>query len=164
MIDREGLGNAIGVGIVGIIPAGVEFAERDVIWRVAIDLIRAHVDEWAFRAGLARSFEKIQRADSIGIEIIEGYRRRAIVGGLGGCMDNHIGTNFFHQIENPGAIADIDFVMDKAGQALDETLLIPARVALGSKKHCALVIVHPMHCKSEFIRKISAHFGTDQSG
>ena len=89
LVDREGLRDAVGVGRVGVVPAGRQLLQRDPVGRVAVDLVRAHVDEGRLRAGLARGLEQVQRADRVGVEVVEGNRRRAVVARLGRGVDDH---------------------------------------------------------------------------
>ncbi len=69
------------------------------------------MDERRFRAGLAGGFEQVERADGIGVEIVERDRRGAVVRGLGGGVDDDVGRSFLEQREHAGAVADVEFVV-----------------------------------------------------
>jgi len=60
------------------------------------------------------SLQKIQRSNRIRIEVIEGNRRRPVVGWLRRGVHQNIRLDLLDQLQNSLAIADIDFVMDKA--------------------------------------------------
>ena len=79
LVDREGLGDAVLVGGIVVIPTRVEFAERDGIWPIAVNFVRGHVDERRLGAGLPGGFEKVQRADGVGVEVIKRNRSGAVV-------------------------------------------------------------------------------------
>ena len=48
LVNAEGFPDAIRVGRIGIVPSLVEFHEWNLVGRVAINLVRAHVDEWGY--------------------------------------------------------------------------------------------------------------------
>ena len=91
LVDGEVFGDAIGVGGIGVVPAGFEFGEGDGVGPVAIDLVGGHVDEGRLRAGLAGGFEQVEGADGVGVEVVEGDGGGAVVGGLGGGVDDGVG-------------------------------------------------------------------------
>lgn len=76
-------------------PACFEFLECDGIVSGAVNLVRAHVDERRFGAGLAGGFEGIEGADGVGVEIVEGDRGGAVVRRLGGSVDGDVGLDLF---------------------------------------------------------------------
>ena len=104
LINRESLRNAMFVSRIGIIPASLEFTERDGIRGVSVDFVRAHVNERAFGTSLPRGLEEVERADSIGVEVVERDRRRAIVAGLGRRVHDDGRPHFLHQREHAGAV------------------------------------------------------------
>ena len=163
LVDREGFGDAVLVGEIVVIPARVEFAERDGIWPVAVNLVCGHVDERRLGTGLAGGFEEVQRADSVGVEVIKRNRSRAVVRGLCGGMDDDIGFDFCNEVENALPVPDVQFVVGEARDEIGEALLIPARVALGAKKCRALVVVHPVDGTALAGEK-NRDFGTNEAG
>ena len=113
LVDGEVLGNAMLVGWIGIVPAGLEFFQSDGIGTIAIDLIRGHVDEGRLWAGTACRLQEIQGADRIGVKVIKGNRCGPVMARLGSCMDNGIRTNFSDEVDYSLTIADIDLVVNK---------------------------------------------------
>ena len=90
LVDGEVLGDPVFESRVGVIPAGCVFLKADGVGPIPIDLVGGHVRERGFRAGPPGGFEEIERADGIGIEIVERDCGRTIVGRLGGGMDDGI--------------------------------------------------------------------------
>lgn len=163
LVDREGFGDAVLVGGIVVIPARVEFAERDGIGPITVNFVRGHVDEWRLGAGLPCGFEEVQRADGVGVEIIKRNRSRAVVRGLGGSVDDNVGFDFGNEVENALPVANIEFVVGEAGDQISEAFLVPTRVALGPKKCRALVVVHPVD-GTALPGKKDGYFGTDEAG
>ena len=163
LVDREGLGDAVFVGGIVVIPARVEFAERDGIWPIAVNFVRGHVDERRLGAGLAGGFEEVQCADGVGIKIIKRNRRCAVVRRLGGGVDDDVGLDFGNEVENALPVADVEFVVGEAWDEVGEAFLVPARVALGSKKCRALVVIHSVDGTALAGEK-DRDFGTDEAG
>src|SRR5436190_11604175 len=62
LIDRERLCDAIAEFLVRVVPARSLFLERDVVWRVAVDLVRAHENKSGIGRAALRRLEEIQRA------------------------------------------------------------------------------------------------------
>ena len=150
LIDGEVLGDAVLIGWICIIPAGLEFLESDGIGAVSVDLIRRHVDEGGLGAGSAGGLEHVEGADGIGIEVVEGDRSSTVVAGLSGSMDDGVRLHLSNQIEDALAVADIEFVMDKALQVFLEALLVPAGISLRTKEDGALVIINSVDLVTEF--------------
>ncbi len=115
LIDGEVLGDAIGVGGIGVVPAGFQFGEGDGVGAVAIDLVGGHVDEGRLRVGLAGGFKQVERADGVGIEVVERNGGGAVVRRLGGGVDDGIRTESGEQVEHALAVADIEFVVVEGG-------------------------------------------------
>ena len=69
------------------------------------------MDERRFRAGLSRGFEDIQRADGVGVEIVE---RDGCVRGHATVVRPHERRDRadpIHEREHAGTVTDIEFVM-----------------------------------------------------
>ncbi len=150
LVDGEVLGDTVGIKGISVIPAGLEFLERDGVGTVAVDLVRRHVDEGSLRAGAACSLEHIEGADGIGIEVVEGDRRSPVMAGLGGGVDDGIGPDLGDQVEDSLPVADVEFVVDEALQVLLEALLVPSGVSLRAKENGTLVVIHPVDLVAEF--------------
>jgi hypothetical protein len=163
LIDREGFGNSMLVGGVRVIPAGFEFLQGNGIWCVAIHFIRAHVHKGTFRARLSSGFEEVERTYGIRVEIIKGDRRRAVVRGLGRRVDDHRGLKVAKELQHPGAVADVKFVMHKPRQFFGEPMLVPARVALRPEENRALIVIYPMHGIAKFVGEVGANLRADQA-
>ena len=69
---------------VGVVPAGIELFERQLVGLVAVDLVCAHVHEGRFGRTLARGLQHVQCADRIDVEIVERASGGEVVAGLGG--------------------------------------------------------------------------------
>ena len=83
LVNRERLRDAVLVSRVRIVPAGGQFLERNAVGRVAIDLVRGHVDERRFQAMPPRRLEQVQCPHRVGVEIVKRNGRRA--GSCAGC-------------------------------------------------------------------------------
>ena len=164
LVDRERFRNAVGVGGVGVVPACGEFGECDAVGGVAVDFVRRHVDERGFRGGLAGGFEEVEGADGVGVEVVEGDGGGAVVGRLRGGVDDDRGANGFDEGEDAGAVADVEFVVDEAGELGGEARLVPAGVTGGAEEDGALVVVDAVNGVAEFARKVDADFGADEAG
>ncbi len=162
LIDGESLRNALGVGRVGVVPAGGEFDQLDAVRGVAIDLVRAHVHEGGLGAGLPGGLKEVQRADGIGVEVVERDRRGAVVRGLGGGVDDDGRLDGLDEGEDAGAIADVEFVVLEALELGGEPALVPAGVALRAEEDRALVVVHAMNRVAER-GEINADFRADEA-
>ena len=78
-------------------------------------------------------------------------------------MDDDVGLNFGNEVENALPVADVEFVVGEAGDEIGEAFLVPSRVALGSKKCGALVVIHPVN-GTALPGKKEGNFRTDESG
>ena len=115
LVDREGFRNALGIGRVGVVPAGGQFAQGDAVGDIAVDLVRAHVHEGRFRAGLASRLEEIEGSHRVGVEIVERNGGGPVMARLGGGVDDGRGLDLLNEGKDPGAIANIEFVVLEAG-------------------------------------------------
>ena len=95
------------------------------------------------------------------VEVIKGDSGRAVVGGLGGCVDDEIGFQCAQQIFNSRAVADVHLVVRKPGDEIPQALLVPAGVALGTKKDGPLVVVQAMNRKTQSA-EMNRHLRADQ--
>ena len=64
-------------------------------------------------------------------------------------MDNRVWPNSVDKSQHAIAIADVEFVVDKVGQRLNQTLLVPPRVTGGAKEDRPLVVVDSMDLPSQ---------------
>ena len=111
----------------------------------------------------ARRLQQIQRADGVRVEVVEGNRRRQIVRWLCGRVNDHRGPEGFHQSHDSLAIADVQFVMNEAGQRFEQTFLVPSGVALRPEERRPLIVVDAMHRKALLVEEFH-HCGTNQTG
>lgn len=163
LIDRELLSDAVYVSVVIVIPARGEFLEPDGIGPVAVNLIGAHVDEHGFRRMLPGSFQHVQGADRIRVEVIEGTGSGEIVTGLGRGMDNHVRLQGFEASENRFAVSDVEFMMMETRELRLETLLVPTGVALRAEEIGAHVVVHSVDLPAK-LAEILNDFRADEAG
>ena len=145
LIDGEIFGDAVGVGRIGVVPAGFEFGERNCIWSVAINLVRGHVREGRFRAGATCGLKKVQRSDRIGIEVVEWDGCCPVVAGLCSRMHDRIGSDFLHEIQHSLPVPDIEFVVGVALDLAGQACLVPSRISLRTEEDRSLVVVHPVN-------------------
>jgi hypothetical protein len=108
------------------------------------------VDERGLGAGLPGSFEEVQSADCIRIEVIERNRGGSIVTRLGGGVYNGVGLDSTNEFEDAGSVTDIDLMMPEHafGQIGHEPLLIPPGVALGAEKDRSLVVINAVNLET----------------
>jgi hypothetical protein len=149
LVDGEVLGDTVRVGGIGIVPAGLEFLQRNGVGTVTVDLIRRHVNEGCLGEGAAGSLEHIEGADGVRIEVVEWDGGRAVVAGLGGGVDDGVGLDLGNQVEDTLSVADVELVMDEALEIFLEALLIPAGVSLRTKENGALVVIDAVDLVSE---------------
>ena len=62
---------------IGVVPARLELHERDGVRPVAVHLVGRHVDERRLGTVPPRRLEQVQRADGVGVEVVERNRGRA---------------------------------------------------------------------------------------
>ena len=148
-IDPKCFADAIPVGGIGVVPAGREFHHRQFVGGVAVNLVGAHVHKRRFLARPTHCLEEIQRADGIRVEVVKRNRRGTIMRWLGCRVDNGVRTNRVNKSQHAIPIADVEFMVDKAWQCLDQSLLVPPRVAGGAKEDRPLVVVDAMDLPSQ---------------
>ncbi len=88
LVDRERLGDALRERRVGVVPARLALGERDRVRPVAVDLVRAQVDERPLGTVAAGGLEEVQRADGVGVEVVERDVGGPVVRGLRGGVDD----------------------------------------------------------------------------
>ncbi len=164
LVDCEGLCDAVRVGRIGVVPAGFELLERDAVGGVAVNLVGAHVHEGRLGAGLAGGLQHVERADRVGVEIVERDRGGAVVRGLRGGVHDGGGLHLFEQREHAGAVTDIELVVDEARQLAHEAVLVPPGVALRTEEDGALVVIHTVDRVAEFACEIAANLGANEAG
>ena len=99
------------------------------------------MDERGFRTRPPCGLEQIERPDSVGVKIVERDRGGPIVRRLGCSVYNGIRLEQGDEFKNALAIPDVEFVVGVVLDRMGEALLIPARVALRTKKDRPLVVV-----------------------
>ena len=77
--------------------------------------------------------------------------------------DDDGGADGFDEGEDTGAVADVELVVDKAGELGGEAGLVPAGVAGRAEEDGALVVVHPVDGVAEFAGEIDTYFGADEA-
>ncbi len=90
LVDAHGLRDSVsGPGMLGRqFPAGFQLDQRQVVRRVAIDLVGAGEDEYRPFRMAARRFQQVEGAVGVGGEIGHRLPRRPVVGGLGRRVDH----------------------------------------------------------------------------
>ena len=162
LIDGERLGNAVRVSRVVITPSASRARACQMVFgKIAIHFVGRHVHERGFGAGAARGFQQIQSADGVGVEIVKRDRRRPVVGRLRGRMHDDVRFDCGHQLQQRGAVANVDVEMRVAGDTCAQALERPAGVSFGPEENGALVVIDAEDPESP-ARQIAADFGSDQ--
>jgi hypothetical protein len=104
----------------------------------------------------------LERADGVGVEIVERNGRRAVVRGLGRSVDDDRWAQLRDKVAQALPIPDVKLVMLESPQLAFESPLIPACVALRAKENGALVVVDPVY-KVACPRKVGADLAADQA-
>ena len=95
---------------------------------------------------LPHRLQQVERANGIGLEIIERYGRSPVVRWLSRGVHYGLRTQFTEQIENPMTVTDVDFMMsERVPEFSGEAVLIPAGIPLGTEEDSTLIIVDAMH-------------------
>ena len=164
LIDRESLWNAVFVGWVRVVPPRLEFFECEAVGRVTVHLIGRHVHERRLGAHLTRCLKQVQSPHGVGVKVVEGNRRRTVVTRLRRGVDDGRWLDLGHESRHALPVADVELMVHEAAQLALKTLLVPSRVALGTKEHGPLVIVNSVHGVAEFPTEVETHFRADQTG
>src|SRR4051812_10418019 len=89
-VNSAGFINSIVVFGPRIIVTRGQFFHRDLIGRVAVNLVCAQENENGFRTMLASSFQQIKRAEGIDLEVQQRNVTGLVVGRLGRAMNDQI--------------------------------------------------------------------------
>ena len=87
---------------------------------VAIDFVGGHVDKGGFGTGLTCGFEEVERADGVGVKVVEGDACGEVVRGLGGCVYDGTGFYLGQEFAKAHAVADVYFVVVEVFQGAVE--------------------------------------------
>ena len=163
LVDAHAFGNAGVVFVTGLdLPTQRQFAQRQAIRCVAVDLVRRSKNKRRFRTEVSRCFEQIKRAVGVNREIHLGIARRPIVRWLRGGVHNRPQAtpvrfeNFIHR----RGIADVDLVMLICGHTRQQLI---ARFPSGrflAEKSFPHVVVDP-HDRTAIPGKTPDRFRTD---
>src|ERR1700730_13867835 len=88
LVNPEILRDALRELRIGIVPSGIHFDQRDLIWRIAVDLIRTHMNERSLRTMPVCSFEQIQCTACIYVKVIKWARRGQVMARLRSAVHN----------------------------------------------------------------------------
>lgn len=102
------------------------------------------MDEGGVGASAAGGLEHVEGADGISFEIVEGDRRCPVMAGLGRGMDDGVGLDLGHQVEDSLTVANVEFVVNEALELILQTLLVPAGVSLWSEEDSTLVVINAL--------------------
>jgi hypothetical protein len=81
---------------------------------------------------------------------------------LGGGVDDAGGAESFNEVEDAGAIADIDGMMGVVLEGMFEAFLVPGGIAIGAEELAALVVVDSVDRESSFVKGLT-HFRADEA-
>jgi hypothetical protein len=118
------------------------------------------VDERRLWTRAPRSFYQIHGAHRIGIEILKGNGRGAIVRGLAGGVHDDIRLQLSDQIQYPLPVSDIEIMMNKAFHLATEERLVPVPIDSFAEENRPLVVIDPVNSKS-FATKKETRLRTD---
>ena len=107
-------------------------------------------------------FQKIQGADSIGFEILEGNGGRAVVRGLRSGVNDQRGAEFGDDFKNPGAIANVSRVMQIPGDLGFQAAIDPTGVTLRPEEFRAGVTVDARNAEAR-LTEIDGYFRTNET-
>jgi hypothetical protein len=82
---------------------------------------------------------------------------------LGGGVDDDLRANLLHEVEDTGAVPDVELVVTELRQGLLQPLLVPARVPRRAEEDPALVVVDAVDSEPGRGEE-HADLGADQSG
>ena len=119
------------------------------------------MDERAFGARLSRRLEHVQGPGGVRVEVVEGNGRGAVMGRLGGGVNDDGGPQRAHEFEEAGAVPHVQLVVGKAPDFPLQPLLIPARVAGGTEENAPLVVVESVDGVA-LLGEIEAYFAPDK--
>ena len=74
LVDRKGLRDSMLVIWIVVVPSSVKLTQSDGVRQITVYFVGRHVHERRFGTGAACSFQQIQSADRVRIEIIERNR------------------------------------------------------------------------------------------
>ena len=106
--------------------------------------------------GPSGGFQQIEGPNRVGIEIVEGNLRRAVMGGLRSCVYDSVRFETLHQIKDAGPIPDVQLLVMKSSHFFLESLLVPPGIALSPEKYGSLIVVHSVHLPPD-TRKMNTH-------
>jgi len=161
-VDRKGFRDAVGVGGVVVVPAGLQLLQPNRVGLVPIDLVSRHMDEGAGEARAPGGLKKIEGSDCVDIEVVERAGGGEVVAGLGSGVDNRSGFEFFDEGEDRGAIPDIELMMTEGGEGLSEAVLVPAGVSAWAKEVGPLIVVDAVNLFAAGGKK-GDYFRSDQA-
>jgi hypothetical protein len=162
LVYRKRLWDSVLVVRIVVIPSSLKLAKTYCVRQISVDFIGRHVDEGRLRAGATRSFQKIQRADSIRVKVVEWNRSRAVVGRLCGRVNNRIRFDVRNEPQNALAVANIDVKVCVLGEVGLQTLQGPARVPLRSEENSPLVVVNAKNAET-MATEMEADLGSYES-
>ena len=93
---------------VGVVPAGLELDQRDLVGRVAVDLVRRHEGERALRAVLPGRLEQVQGPERVHLEVVERAGCGEVVRGLRRAVDDEIHPVLGEEPFDRRAVADVE--------------------------------------------------------
>lgn len=163
LIDTEVLLNPVEMALLRVVPTGVEFPQRDLVWRVTVHFVCGHVNERRFRACSPRRFQKIQSSYRVRVEVIIRDRGGTIVARLSCSVNDGVRPECVDEIQDTVPVANIEFMMLETRKVVLQPALVPARISLWPEKDRTLIVVQAMDfppCP----REVGANFGSDEAG
>ena len=91
-IDAARFVDPVPIGRVRIVPTRLQLDKRDLVRRIAVDLVRREEDERALRGARACSLEQVQRPRGIDLEVVEGPLGGEVVRRLARRVDDQVGA------------------------------------------------------------------------
>ena len=135
----------------------------DAVRPVAVDLVRAHVDERRLSGQLRRAASSrfsvptaLVSKSSNGIAAARSWE------GCAAAWTITSGRSSAIRLEHSLTVADVELVVPERRKLSLEPLLVPARVALRPEEDGALVVVDAVDLIA-LVREVPAHFAADQA-
>ena len=146
-------------------PTGFEFDEREAVGRVAVDFVGRHIDKDRVGSKVARGFEQDGRAVGVDREVDGRIGGGPVVRRLSGSVNDkrNVVAVAREDFGDNAVIANVDVVMDVAGDLAAQTIADPVGGSFGTEKIGAHAIIYADDVEAES-GEIEDGFGTDESG
>ena len=140
-----------------IVPTRFQLDERYLVGRIAVDLVRAHVDEHCLTGVSPGALEQIDRPDRVHVEVVERNVARLVVGRLRCAVNDQFGRCLPEIASDGLPIANVDAVRREVPRFPHQPLQVPRRIALRPEElapHVVVNAVDNMTCCIEMLHRL----------